>query len=304
MNLTSTWAIVLAAGDGTRLAPLTRQPDGTVVPKQYFDFGGGRTLLAGAVARARRLVAAEQVLAVVSESHRRWWEAGVPGLLPSSLVVQPENRGTAPGLLLPLLHLYYRDPDAVVVVLPSDHHVGRENVLWRALASAVTVARREPLRVVLLGMKPDAPQSDYGWILANPGPADGPRGVAAFVEKPDRERATRLMEHGALWSSFMMVGHVSAFLKLFAQQAPELLRLMLTRLASGGGTRPSEALAAMYRSIPVSDFSRDVLEGGRESLSVMSVPECGWSDLGTPERVLAVHPRGRSHAAPLGSHTG
>jgi mannose-1-phosphate guanylyltransferase len=283
----STWAIVLAAGDGTRLASLTARGSGTAIPKQFFDFGVGSSLLDRALKRACRVVAADRVLPVVSEKHRPWWERGLQRIEASNVIVQPENRGTAAGILLPLLHLHERDPEAVVVILPSDHHVGREIVMRRALEAAVSAARDACTSVVLLGIMPDAPESDYGWIVPGSNPSGGPQCVTAFVEKPERERAFRLMKQGGLWSSFIMVGHVRAFLRLFAQQLPDLLSRMRARVAVGGMEPPPVELSGVYRSLPCADFSRQVLEGCRESLCVLAVPACGWSDLGTPDRVAA-----------------
>src|SRR5574341_1084165 len=92
------WAIVLAAGDGTRLRELTGD-----VPKQFCRLAGERSLLALALARAGRVAARERTLVVVAERHRRWWAGELAGHPAENVLVQPENRGTAAGILLPLL---------------------------------------------------------------------------------------------------------------------------------------------------------------------------------------------------------
>ncbi|HEY0940883.1 MAG TPA: sugar phosphate nucleotidyltransferase [Steroidobacter sp.] len=127
------WALVLAAGDGSRLRALTTQPCGTPVPKQYCSLNGGPTLLEDAMARARAQVAPERVCAIVAQQHHRWWSAldALATLPQANLIVQPRNRGTAIGILYSLLHILSQDAQAQVLLLPSDHYVADEVVLQR-----------------------------------------------------------------------------------------------------------------------------------------------------------------------------
>ena len=284
------WAIILAAGDGTRLSGVARAADGAVVPKQYCAFGTGRTLLARTVERARRIVPRERIVGIVAERHRRWWASEGAEILPQNVVVQPQNRGTAPGLLLPLLEVFVRDPSAIAVVLPSDHHVERSPIFDAALRDAIRLAQDDALRVFLLGIVPEGAESGYGWIVPSPHGAAQALGVGAFIEKPGPRHALALLQGGACWSSFIMVGRAGAFLDLYRRALPELLRVLLpvARPGRGGGPRePSQALRDVYASIQLADFSRDVLQGEcvRESLGLVRVPACGWTDLGTPERL-------------------
>ena len=102
------WAIILAAGDGSRVSALTTDAVGSVVPKQFCSFGGEKTMLRWALDRARSIVPAEHVVTVVAEQHARFWAGELAGVSPENVVVQPHNRGTAAGLLLPLLHVVRR----------------------------------------------------------------------------------------------------------------------------------------------------------------------------------------------------
>ena len=283
------WTIILAAGDGTRLAGLTSMADGTVVPKQYCSFGAGRTLMSATFARARRLAPPERTLAIVAEGHRRWWEAEVAGLPADNVVVQPRNRGTAPGLLLPLLHVLARDSSAIAVVLPSDHHVAREGVLLEAIADATRLAGEQPSNVFLLGVTPDGPETEYGWIIpASRSPASRSCRIRAFLEKPGRAEAVAAMEEGGSWSSFILAGHAGAFVDLYSRCAPALLQGMLGAWRPDRpAAEPWEALRDLYDTMMPIDFSKDLLqrECARESLRLVPVAPCGWSDLGTPARL-------------------
>jgi mannose-1-phosphate guanylyltransferase len=276
------YAIVLAGGEGTRLRSLTTNGLGEPVPKQFCSFGGSGSLLAAARDRAAGIAGHGRVVVVVSRAHRTWWEGELADLPGENLVVQPRGRGTAAGLLLPLLDLLRREPHARVVVIPSDHWVEDEVALGSAFRAALSETSRGPRRVALLGITPDAPETDYGWILPQPSPRHGSAGVAAFVEKPERTVAAKLMERGALWNSFLMAGAGSAFLALFQDALPGFLKRFQRCLDEDGWADGS--LEELYDEIPALDFSRDVLERVTPALGVVPVPACGWTDLGTPER--------------------
>lgn len=275
------WALLLAAGDGTRLSEVTRGDDGVPVPKQFCTFGGSTSLLGLARDRARRVVADSRIVTVVSASHERWWRTELPG--GRGVVVQPGNRGTAVGLLVPLLAILERDPDARVWVLPSDHWVRDEETLARCARAAFARTDAEPDRIVLMGIEPDDADSQYGWVL----PAESVRDdddfspVTSFVEKPPATEARRLLERGALWNSFLIVARARALLRLYARRLPGLLATM---------RRAGRDLAAVYAQLPPLDFSKDVLQGSEADLLLQRVPGCGWSDLGTPDRLQACLP--------------
>jgi mannose-1-phosphate guanylyltransferase len=273
--------VVLAAGDGRRLEALTRDPTGRAVPKQYCSLRGGRSLLRATLDRARRLAPPERIVTVVAKDHRRWWERELAQWALENVVVQPRNRGTAAGLLLPLRHILARDPEAVIGVLPSDHFVADEEVFAAALGRALGAAADVSGRLVLLGMEAERPDAELGWIV--PGAASPqPRTVDAFVEKPPREEAASLMRRGALWNSFAFAARARVLLALLRLALPELVRRFdQVRPESS----PAEALAELYETLTDADFSRSVLAALSAELRVVAVPPCGWMDLGTPERI-------------------
>ena len=276
---TNPWALLLAAGDGTRLADLTRDADGVSVPKQFCTFGGPTSLLGLARDRARRVVEDARIVTVVSAGHERWWRSELAG--GAHVVVQPGNRGTAVGLLVPLLVILARDPEARVWVLPSDHWVREEEILARCARTAFARIDEDPGRIVMLGIEPDDADTQYGWILPAADDlvaSDGFARVAEFVEKPATPEARRLLERGALWNSFLLVARARTLVRLYERRLPTLLAT-LHRAA------PGRDLADVYAGLPTLDFSRDVLQGAEEDLLLQRVPACGWSDLGTPERL-------------------
>lgn len=279
------WALVLAAGEGSRLRSLTTTTSGAAVPKQFCSLFGTATLLQEALQRAAVVARPDRICAIVADQHRDWWPAALAHLPGDNVIVQPENRGTAHGILLPLLHIATRDPEARVVILPADHHVRDEPVLADALREAAHLAVREPETVFLLGVEPDQPDPELGYVLPADTWGDGPSPVARFVEKPAMEEALELLARGALWNVFIMSATVRALLALFAGEFARTATQMLVAMGRDARRPRAPALRRLYRRLPSRDFSRDVLEGRESRLQVLPVPNCGWTDLGTPQRV-------------------
>ena len=286
MTTNNTWALVLAAGSGNRLRTLTTTPSGLAVPKQFCSLQGGPSLLQEALHRAEAVSPRSRICAVVSAQHRRWWEGPLWSLPASNVIVQPENRGTANGILLPLLHIAARDPEARVVLLPSDHHVADEAVLARALRQAASQAARRPDEIFLLGVEPDEADPELGYIVPSLSDLRGAFHVDQFAEKPSYTLAQQLIERGALWNVFIIAASVRALLRVFERRFPEIVMEMrgvvqrdLQRIDNDIAT------ADLYDRLPDLDFSRHVLEGQESVLRMVPVPQCGWSDLGTPKRV-------------------
>ncbi len=279
------WVIVLAAGEGNRLRRLTMDGSGTAVPKQFCSLRNGPSLLNYALHRAENLAPRRRICAVVARQHARWWRESMSLLPTSNVIVQPENRGTAVGILLALLHILERDSIARLLVLPSDHHVLDERALSAAMARAFVRLRKEPEALVLLGMKPDDADTELGYIVPTPGGGDGVARVASFVEKPSPPEARALISRGALWNSFIIAAHAPTLLAAFAARDPTLVSRMQVAVKSSHGGRESAALDGLYDVLPTLDFSQQILQGREAQLRVLPVPACGWTDLGTPNRV-------------------
>jgi len=278
------WAIVLAAGEGTRLRELTTR-GGIATPKQFCSLRGGRSLLGDALARAARIVPRKRIVVVVAAEHRRFWERELEGLPRENVVVQPRNKGTAAGILLPALSVLERDPGAKLAFLPSDHFVEQEYVIEQSLRLALESLDDHVDGLTLLGITPDQPETGYGWIV--PAASDRLlRPVARFVEKPEARVAEQLFASGALWNSFLFAVRGRALLDAFARRLPALVDEFAHVHAHAPAERagPFESL---YERLEARDFSRDVLQGEEARLRLEIVPPCGWTDLGTPARVEA-----------------
>lgn len=277
--------IVLAGGDGQRLAPLTRALYGTDLPKQFAVLAGERSLLQTTIDRAAELTTPERISVVVTAHHEPLAQAQLAPYPGVELVVQPSNLDTGPGLLLPLVRILARAGDARVVFLPSDHHVANAAPIAEALGAAR--ARGLGDRVALLGVTPTGPEVEYGWIVrgARIGRTAG-FAVRRFHEKPTRALAEALWRSGGLWNTFISTGSAGRFWELAQRCLPIHVRRLECYAGAIGGPGERPALHAAYEGMPPANFSRAVLAHAG-ALAVVPVTGSGWSDWGSPQRVFA-----------------
>jgi mannose-1-phosphate guanylyltransferase len=283
------WALLLAAGDGRRLIELTTPRRGLAVPKQFCSLRRGPSLLQHALQRAAAVTSPERICAVVAADHKKWWSEQLKCLPAENIFVQPGNRGTANGILFPLLNILQRDPDARILLLPSDHHVRDEDTLAESISVAVAPSRALSAEIVLMGLQPRNPDPELGYIVPGPDRGWPYRQVEQFFEKPLLPLARQLIDRGALWNAFIIAADAPALLKLFERRSPDIVGA-LAEIISAPTNDPSreQRLFELYEALPAQDFSRHILPGHEPHLRVLPVPECGWSDLGTPRRVAEV----------------
>jgi mannose-1-phosphate guanylyltransferase len=285
------WIVILAAGEGKRLSPLTRALYGREIPKQFAVLSGRRSLLQRTLERTLPLVPAERTLVVVPEAFAAIARAQTARYGGVELVLQPRNLDTGPGMLLPLVHVLARDPEATVAFVPSDHHFSRPAALRDALGKAAWACEHHPDQLVLLGASADSPEGEYGWIL--PGGPIGSNGtrellaVRGFVEKPGADLAASLLREGAYWNTFITVARAATVRALAEDLLPDHAAAFAQYARSVGERDEAEALRRIYRSMSPSNFSRAILER-TDRLGLLPLAGTSWCDLGTPERLIRI----------------
>ena len=284
------WAIVLAGGQGVRLRPLARLVCGDDRPKQYVPLLGSRTLLGQTLDRVRLSISTARTLVVTVQGHAAYVAPECSGPRAPHVLVQPDNRGTAAGILFPAHWIFWRDPDATVAIFPSDHFVLEERTFMAHVALVAGWVERHPDQIVLLGAKPSGPEVEYGWIEVGQAVGHTRGGViyqaVRFWEKPSAEGARACLAAGCLRNTFVVVAKAQALLHAGQEQLPELSeRLALIRPFIG--TEDERwAICQAYTLMPAANFSRGILEPGTARLAVAPLPPLTWCDLGTPRRVF------------------
>jgi mannose-1-phosphate guanylyltransferase len=271
------YAVIMAGGAGTRFWPASRQ----LRPKQLLPLARpDETLLASTVRRLDPLVSADRIVVVTGEHLADATARAIPDVPTSQILREPAPRNTAPCIAWANATIARLDPDAIVMVLPSDHFIADEPgfraVLERAVASA------ESGRVTVVGIVPTRPETGYGYIEVGDPIGQGnesgkPRGACAvkrFVEKPDRARAESFVAEGPsryLWNAGMFFFRVRDMTALLERHLPEM--------AAKVARMDAAAIAEIFPTLQSISIDHGVMEKA-ENLAV--VPgDFGWNDVGS-----------------------
>jgi len=284
------WAVILAGGDGVRLRPLTRLIAGDERPTQFCTIFGGQTLLDQTRQRVSLAVPPDQTMFVVTQTHEPFYASLLADVPANCVVVQPKNQGTAPAILYSLLRLAATSPEASVAFFPSDHYFSDDKKFMTHVEAAFDAADSCPELVTLVGIAPEGPEVEYGWIepaetILQRDPITLCR-VGCFWEKPCLAQAQTLMQRGCLWNSFVMVGHVTTFLEMIRRAAPQVYYRFKSVRSKLNTAEEELAVRSLYCQLPSTNFSQQVLAVRPVDLAVLAVSEVGWSDWGEPQRVL------------------
>ncbi len=283
----SPFTVVLAGGDGVRLQTLTRAIYGHSVPKQFAQLAGDASMLHETVERAHRISDAKRIVVVVNHQHLAMAQQQLEAFPRVQLVEQPFNAGTALGIGQALRTVLAQDKDATVCFLPSDHYFDEPDVFMEHVRALAYASHDSAL--TLVGVKAERPEPELGWIV--PGKVlETINGrwlaeVESFHEKPTDNQLQRLLAKGALRNTFVMAGKARSFWKAIEHHLPEHADAFEFASRTSAPWARAAAIQA-YRTLPPANFSVEVLQKWK-AVRVFDVPDCGWSDWGTPERVFA-----------------
>jgi mannose-1-phosphate guanylyltransferase len=284
------WSIILAGGNGERISADISQWMGRSIPKQYCAFVGTRSMLQHTVSRADALGSRERQLTVIARAHRQDAESQLPDRSPKNLILQPKNCDTLAGIFLPLTYVHVHNPEAIVVIHPSDHFIYPEETFVDMIGGAVQAVEDLPDKLILVGVPADNIDQDYGWIL--PGSELWQSGsclvqtVQLFVEKPSRSDAAQIKASGGLWNTMIIAAKASALWKLGWERFPEMMH-SFNQLRDAIDTYYEDfVLEQIYESMPKRNFSSDLLARATDRIAVMAMQGVLWSDWGRMERIV------------------
>jgi mannose-1-phosphate guanylyltransferase / mannose-6-phosphate isomerase len=273
--------VVLSGGSGTRLWPMSR----ALYPKQFIRFFADQpsSFLATALQRLKVSEGFAAPLILCNNDHRFLVraEAEAAGLVPRAIILEPVARNTAPAITVAALMAVRDDPDAIIAVMPSDHVIADEPAFVAAVQAAGKLAVNG--RLVLFGIVPDRPHTGYGYIEQGapiPG-SEGGAEVAAFVEKPDRETAERLIAGGRyFWNSGIFVLHAKTFLAEVERLEPAIAAAASQAL--DGAVEDLGFLrleSSAFASSP--DISIDYAVMEKTATAAVLPLDAGWNDVGS-----------------------
>ncbi len=281
----SIYALVLAGGAGTRFWPASRARR----PKQLLPLATEAPLIVDTISRVLHIVGGwEKVFIASGTAVAEPTREMLPELPERNLLVEPAPRNTAPCIAWAAATIARIDPNAIVMVLPSDHHIEKQDAFQAALEAAIASARSGVITTI--GLTPTRPDTGYGYIEVAEG--EGPvRRVARFTEKPNREKAEEFVRGGRhLWNAGMFIFRAGDMLRAIDRHLPELAEGLRVLDAAAEAGAEHEALAKVFPSLPSVSIDFGVMEK-LDELAVVPA-DLGWSDIGSWEAAAELSPKG------------
>jgi mannose-1-phosphate guanylyltransferase len=278
------YAVIMAGGSGERFWPLST-PDS---PKQFLRLLGGKTLLGRTVERIEPLIPIDRQIVVACEAHVARIHEELPELPAANLICEPVGRNTAACIGLASLFLERRDPDAIAVVFPADHHIEETSTFCASLERAVTLAQ-EKRGTVVIGVRPDRPDTGYGYMQIGSEMLQDIYPVLRFREKPDAETARHFVAAGDyFWNTGIFIWQNRTLQQLLKTHLPAHWSGLEQIRSALGTPMYADVLATVYSTLEKVSVDYGVLEAAENIWMVHG--RFGWDDLGSwtaLERILA-----------------
>lgn len=266
----------MSGGVGSRFWPFSKEGK----PKQFLDFfGTGRSLLQSTYDRFSKIVPPENIYIVTNDAYAEMTQQQLPELGKSQLLLEPLRRNTAPAIAFATYRIHAVDPDANIIVAPSDHLILREDLFSADMRNGLAFVEKNPV-LLTLGIRPSRPETGYGYIQVEGDNGEGIEKVKAFTEKPDLELAKKFLESGEfMWNSGIFLWNVNTILNAFRSYLPDVVQKFDEGKEYFNTPREKQFVDETFPFCPNISIDYGILE--KADNVYVNISDFGWSDLGT-----------------------
>jgi mannose-1-phosphate guanylyltransferase len=274
------YAVIMAGGVGERFWPMSKVSR----PKQFIDIlGTGRTLIQQTYDRFLRVCERENIYIVTNKIYRDLVMSQLEGIREDQVICEPARKNTAPCIAYAAYKIHSLNPDAAMVVAPSDHIILKEDVFCSIISDALNEAGKSD-NFYTLGIKPSRPDTGYGYIQYVAGQrfenSELLRKVKTFTEKPNEELAKSFLQSGDfLWNSGIFIWSSKSIIDAFERYQPEISDVFQKALAVYNTPKEESYMDKAYPSCKSISIDYAIMEKA-ENVHVF-ISDFGWSDLGT-----------------------
>lgn len=274
--MNNNYCVIMSGGIGSRFWPFSRESR----PKQFLDFfGTGRSLLQMTVDRFKKILPIENIYIITNEGYADLTREEVPELNPEQILLEPLRRNTAPCIAYASYHIKKKNPKANIVVAPSDHLILKEDEFISVINHALDFVNKQPI-LLTLGIKPNRPETGYGYIQIGEDKVEDINKVKVFTEKPNYELAKIFYESGEfLWNSGLFIWNVDTIISAFHDHLPEVSNIFDLGTDIYGTSEEQKFINEQYAYCPNISIDYGIME--KASNVCVLAADFGWSDLGT-----------------------
>jgi mannose-1-phosphate guanylyltransferase len=269
------YAVIMAGGVGSRFWPISTQE----FPKQFHDMlGTGKSLLQQTFDRIQNLIPSENILIATNARYNDLVLEQLPKVKQQQVLLEPAMRNTAPCILWSALKIYNQNPDAVLLIAPSDHWIENETEFLKNIETSFKACAESDL-LMTLGIQPDSPNTGYGYIQFEKNSSEVKK-VKQFTEKPDLETATTFLNSGDyLWNAGIFVWSAKSIIAAFEKYLPEMMHLFNQNNQIWNTDLEADFINKNYEKAENISIDFGIMERAN-NVQILPV-EFGWNDLGT-----------------------
>ena len=280
------FCVIMGGGIGSRFWPFSRK----TLPKQFLDFfGTGRSLLQQTFDRFKKIIPTEHIFVVTNALYADLVQKQLPELTPEQILLEPARRNTAPCIAWASYHIRAINPEANIVVAPSDHLILKEAEFLDAIVKGLDFVAGNN-KLLTLGIKPNRPETGYGYIQIAEPAGDNFYKVKTFTEKPELELAKVFVESGEFyWNAGLFMWNVNSIIKAGEDLLPELAAKLEPGTNVYGTPDEKKFIEENFPACPNVSIDFGIME--KADNVYVSLGDFGWSDLGTWSSLYDLSPK-------------